>query len=127
MKLQNQTSDPNECVNFSSKTELENLLYAPGAKNKSFSSKYGYHARPKNQKIKKKSFWVVHTDPPNLGSAQKLEKLSTLGLYCTVNKAIRNILFVTIKEPLTRPFQKDSFSIVGECPKFRNFQILTKK
>ena len=73
-------------------------------------------------------------DPLNLGSAQKSENLSTLGLYCIVNKTIRNLLLVTIQEPLTRPFQNtpyfslnNNFSIVGECSKFRNFQFLTKK
>ena len=56
----------------------------------------------------------------HLGSAQKFENLSTLGHYCTVNKTIRNFLLVTIS-------QSDNFSILGECPKFGNFQILTKK
>ena len=43
-------------------------------------------------------------------------------------------MLVTIKELLTRPFpntpyfsQSDNISIVNECPKFGNFQILTKR
>ena len=112
----------------------ETHFYAPVAKNKCFSWKYGYRARQKIQKKYFFWFWGVHTDPPNLGSAQKSENLSTLGHYCTVNKTIRNFLLVTIQEPLTGPFQStpyfsqsNNFSIVGECPKFGNFQILTKK
>ena len=72
--------------------------------------------------------------PPNLGSAQKSENMSNLGLYCTANKTLRNVLLVTIQEPLTRPFQNthyysqnDNFSIVSVCSKFGNFQMLTKK
>ena len=80
----------------------------------------------KKDKNKQKWFWGAHTDPPNLGSAQKSKNLSTLGLYCTVNKTIRNFLLVTIQEPLTRPFQNtpyfsqsDSF-FSGKTIIFRN-------
>ena len=50
-------------------------------------------------------FLVVLKDITNLGSDKKLEKSSTLGLYWTVNKTIRNLLLVTFQEPLTRRFQ----------------------
>ena len=97
------------------------ILFLNMSKNKNKSWKYGYRARQKKYFF---WFWGVHTDPPNLGSAQKSENLSTLGHYCTVNKTIRNFLLVTIQEPLTRPFQNTpyfsqsgNFSIVGECLK----------
>ena len=83
----------------------ETYLYAPVVKNKSFSWKYGYRARQKKQKKYLFLFWGVHTDPLNLGSAQKSENSSTLGRYCTVNKTFSNFLLVTIQEPLTRPFE----------------------
>ena len=134
MKLCNQTSDPNECRIFFQRQGWETYSYAPVAKTKSFSWKYGYRATQKRQNKYFFWFWGVHTDPPNPGSAWKSEFFSTLGLYCTVNKTIRNVLLVTIKEPLTRPFQNtpyfsqsDNLSIVGECPKFGNFQILIKR
>ena len=66
------------------------------------------------------------TSDPNKGA----NLFSKPGVY----KSIKNFLLVTIQEPLTRPFQNtpyfihsDNFSIVGECLKFGNFQILTKK
>ena len=69
----------------------------------------------------------------SIRTSRKSENSSTLGLYCIVHKTIGNFLLVTIQEPLTRRFQNtpyfsqsDNFSIVGECPKFGNFQILTK-
>ena len=40
----------------------------------------------------------IGLDPSNLGSAPKLENLSTLALYCTVKKTIRNCLLVTIPD-----------------------------
>ena len=65
------------------------------------------------------------TDPPNLGSVQKSENLSTLGVYCIVNKTIMNFFLVTIQEPSTRPFQNtpyfsqgDNFSLFDGCSKF---------
>ena len=71
----------------------------------------------------------IHTDPPNLGSAQKSENLSTLGLQYTVKKNTRNFLLGTIQEPKVRAFrnthyfiQSDNSSTLSICPKFGNFQ-----
>ena len=51
------------------------------------------------------------------------KNLSTLVLYCIVNKTIINVVLVTIQKPLTRPFQNtpyishgDNFSIFDVCP-----------
>ena len=67
--------------------------------------------------------------PPTWGPPKNRKNLSTLGLYCIVNKTMSNFLLITIQEPLTRPFQNtpyfsqsDNFSIFDGCPKFRNFQ-----
>ena len=64
----------------------------------------------------------------NLGSAQKMENLSTLELYSTVEKNSRNFLLDTIQEPLERGFQNppyfsqsDNFSTFDGSPKFGNF------
>ena len=96
---------------------------------KDFPENMGIRLDKRNKQIFVFDFGGVHTAPPNLGSAQKSENLSTLGHYCTVNKTIRNFLLVTIQEPLTRPFQNtpyfsqsDNFRIFDGCPKFGNFQ-----
>ena len=80
----------------------------------------------------KNYFWGVRTAPPNLGSAQKSENSSTLGLEYTVKKNFRIFLLHTIQEPLERGFQNtpyfgqtDNFSTVGGSPKFGFFQNIT--
>ena len=121
MKLCNQTSDPDKCRIFFFKDRLGKPIYMHLLlKLKVFPQIFFFFSS---------SFGGVHTAPPNLGSAQKLENLSTLGLYCTDNKTIINFLLDTIQEPLTRPFQNtpyfsqgDNFSIFDGCPKFGNFQ-----
>ena len=64
-----------------------------------------------------------------LGSAQKSENSSTLGLEYTVKKNFRIFLLHTIQEPLEKGFQNtpyfgqsDDFRTFGGFPKFRNFQ-----
>ena len=37
------------------------------------------------------------------------KNLSTLVLYCIVNKTIINVVLVTIQKPLTRPFQNTHY------------------
>ena len=80
----------------------------------------------------KKYFWRVPTDPPNLGSAQKSENSSTLGLEYTVKKNFKIFLLHTIQEPLERGFQNtpyfgqsDNFTTLGDRPKFENIQNIT--
>ena len=129
MKLLNQTSDPNKWGIFFQRQGWETYFYAPVVKNKSFSWNMCIGV-DKKSKTFFFSFWGVNTDPPNLGSAQKSETLSTLGLYCTVNKTLGHFLLVTIQEPFTRPFQNttyfrrsDNFSIFDGWPKWGNFEI----
>ena len=64
-----------------------------------------------------------------LGSAQKTEKSSTLGLEYTVKKNLRIVVLHTIQEPLQKAFQNtpylgqsDDFRTFGGFPKFGNFQ-----
>ena len=97
MKILNLTSDQNECRIFFQRQGWETHLIAQnmgiGLNKKYLFFHFGGSIRT----------------PPNLGSARILENVSTLGLYCAVNKTLRNVLFVTIQEPLTRPFQNTPY------------------
>ena len=81
--------------------------------------------RVQTLKKSKKVIWGSVRTPPNLGSAQKSENSSTLGLQYTVKKNTRNVLLGTIQEPMERAFRNTHYfiqSTLSICPKFGNFQ-----
>ena len=76
----------------------------------------------------KKSVFLVRTDPPNLGTAQKSQNSqnwSTWGLESAIKNTSKNVLLDNIQEPLERGFQNtpyfshiDTFSTFGGSAKF---------